>query len=105
MLREKAKLILAGLCAWAAKELQHDKPQEDREETEYRVAITNAGEPVIEVVRASSLEQAAERAANAFAHRRLASTNERSWRVKALVNDSQFDIDVSYYLHAEICGK
>ncbi len=88
--------------AFANAKMQALTPSESRS---YRVAITGAGEPQIEMVEATSALQAAERAAAVVAHKRLKDTTERHWRLIAIVDEFRFEIDVSCYLKAEVCGS
>jgi adenine C2-methylase RlmN of 23S rRNA A2503 and tRNA A37 len=100
-MREQVQKAAAQLLSMLAAKLQPPPPPEERE---YRVVITGIGEPTTEIAKAKSPVQAAELAANVAAHRRLLATSERSWRVKALVDEYQFDVVVSCYLKAEVCG-
>ena len=95
------KLVLRGL-AWANAKAQARRPPEAKQ---YRVAVTGAGEPQIEMVDADTPAQAAERACGAVAQRRLKTTTERSWRLVAIVDETRFEVDVSCYLKAEVCGR
>lgn len=73
---------------------------------EFVVVVTDARgsiSPSSEKVKATTPEQAAERAANHVAMVRLKSTNERSWRFKCLVGNAQFNVVVQAMLKAEVC--
>jgi len=102
MFKGLAQKTALRILAFANAKMQATLPAEQRS---YRVAITGAGEPQIETVDACSAIQAAERAAANVANKRLKSTSERSWRLTAIVDEFRFDVDVSCYLKAEVCGS
>jgi hypothetical protein len=101
MFRQFAKNTVLRALAWANAKAQADVP---KQAISFRVAVTGAGEPQIEMVEADSRTQAAERAGGVVAQRRLKATAERSWRLTAIVDDCRFEVDVSCYLKAEVCG-
>jgi precorrin-2 methylase len=71
-------------------------------EKSFAVVVVGAGEPQHETVRAKTALQAAELACNEVARRRLASTDERSWRLTALVDNARFEVVVATILKAEV---
>jgi hypothetical protein len=95
-----AKLAMA--LSWAAAQLQSKATQ--AEQREFIVVVTGAGEPTTERVNATSQVQAVELGCARVAARRLKNTSERSWRLKALVEEHSVDVVVQCVLKAEVAS-
>jgi hypothetical protein len=102
MQRQAIAAKIAKVLSWAAMQLQSSATQP--EQREFLVVVTGAGDPTTERVNAISQTQAVELGCALVAARRLKNTSERSWRLKALVEEHSFEVVVQCVLKAEVAS-